>query len=212
MDEQRVIDRQGLDRLVDVLRGDGYRVVGPTVRSCSPSSRRRRSCPRGGVSRPLPVITGCTAGRTARVFAHSAGPQSWKQVLHPAREQLWTSDAPGEYRAPEPDDVRYAPFGVHGCNLAAIAVLDRVLARGAQPGSGYTRRRAGMFVAAAHCTEPGGVFFSASMARSRRPGEAAWRRRPVPVMLGPSGPGSSAPRDRTLVSPTEGCRCAPRTS
>jgi hypothetical protein len=29
----------------------------------------------------------------AAVFAHSAGPRSWKQFLHPPRRQLWSIDS-----------------------------------------------------------------------------------------------------------------------
>ena len=97
------------------------------------------------------------------MVAHSAGPQSWKQILHPPREQLWSSDMPGVFRAPDPDDTRYALLGVRGCDLAAIGILDGVLAHGAHPGSGYGRRRAGLFLVMAHCTQPGGVCFCASM-------------------------------------------------
>lgn len=75
------------------------------------------------------------------VFAHSAGPQSWKDTLHPARRRLLSAqrhadpDQTGFSIEPEPAEVapRYAFLGVRPCDLAAIGILDRVLAGGAHP-------------------------------------------------------------------------------
>ena len=90
-------------------------------------------------------------------FGHSAGPQSWKQFLHPPRQRVWSSD--GDAEDPRP---RYAFLGVRGCDLAAIGVLDRVLIGGAHVDDSYARRR-GAFIIAVNCTEPGGLCFCASM-------------------------------------------------
>ena len=66
--------------------------------------------------------------------------------------------------------VRLAFLGVRACDLAAIATLARVLGGGAHTDTGFTRRRAGLFVIAAGCTEPGGVCFCASMGTGPEPG------------------------------------------
>jgi ferredoxin len=94
----------------------------------------------------------------AAAFGHSAGPQSWKQFLHPQRQLVWSSDEAEPALVP-----RYAFLGVRGCDLAAIGVLDRVLAGGAHPDPSYTARRDGTFIVAVNCTEPGGLCFCASM-------------------------------------------------
>ena len=75
----------------------------------------------------------------------------------------------GSPRAQE-EPVRYAFLGVRACDLAAIATLGRVLGGGAHPDGAFTRRRAGLFVIAAGCTEPGGVCFCASMGTGPAPG------------------------------------------
>jgi ferredoxin len=103
------------------------------------------------------------------VFGHSAGSQSWKQFLHPPRQRLWSADASGFTPAKE-EPVRLAFLGVRACDLAAIAILGRVLGGGAHTDTGFTRRRAGLFVIAAGCTEPGGVCFCASMGTGPEPG------------------------------------------
>jgi ferredoxin len=162
-----VFDAGALHRLVAVLIDRGYRVVGPTVRDSAIVLAELDS------AEDLPSGWGVDVGpghyRLLRrdddaVFAHSAGPQSWKQFLHPPRQRLWAGDRAGESSDESTDEVpRYAFIGVRGCDLAAIATLDRVLASGTYPDGSYAKRRRGLFVVAVNCTEPGGLCFCASM-------------------------------------------------
>src|SRR5450756_491595 len=100
--EAVVVDAGGLPALFDALRGRGYTVVGPTVRDGAIVVAELAS------AAELPFGWGveAEAGRyrlreraDTAAFGHSAGPQSWKSVLHPARARLWlacllyTSDA-----------------------------------------------------------------------------------------------------------------------
>ena len=167
-----LLDRAGLDRLVDTLRGQGYRVVGPTVRDSAIVLDELES------GDQLPAGWGVESGpghyrlrrRTdAAVFAHSAGAQSWKQFLHPPHRALWSGDGT-TYRAAVEQPVRYAFLGVRACDLAAIAVLSRVLSGGTHENPSFAQRRAGLFVVAAGCTEPGGVCFCTSMGTGPAPG------------------------------------------
>ena len=151
-----VIDRAGLDRLVEVLAELGHRVVGPVLRD--------GAIVLAELSGPADLATGWAVDtapgryRLRRrdddaVFGHSAGPQSWKQFRHPARRRLWSTDrATGEYRVEPPEETRYAFLGVRACDLAALGVLDGVL-----------RNARDTFLVAVNCTEPGGVCFCASM-------------------------------------------------
>ncbi|MBU3749936.1 MAG: 4Fe-4S ferredoxin, partial [Mycobacterium sp.] len=75
-------------------------------------------------------------------------------------QRVWSSDAPAD---PPADAARYAFLGVRACDLAAIGVLDGVLAAGAHPDGSYVGRRDGIFIVAVNCTEPGGLCFCASM-------------------------------------------------
>jgi len=93
------------------------------------------------------------------LFGHSAGPQSWKQFLHPARQRLWSSDPNTE---PE-ETPHYAFIGVRGCDLAAMSTLNGVLGAGTHPDQGFVGRLRQIFVVAVNCTEPGGLCFCASM-------------------------------------------------
>jgi len=170
-----ILSRAGLDELIAALIADGYRVIGPVAGDSAIELAEISS------GAQLPAGWGADSGpgwyRLRRrgdqaVFGHSAGSQSWKQFLHPPRQRLWTADASGFTPAQEAQEepVRLAFLGVRACDLAAIATLGRVLGGGAHRDSGFTRRRAGLFVIAAGCTEPGGVCFCASMGTGPEPG------------------------------------------
>ena len=162
-----VIDGAGLHRLVEELRRRGYRVVGPTVRDSAIVLAELTSAddlPHGWGVDVAPGSYRLRRRTDAAAFGHSAGPQSWKQFLHPPRLRVWSSDDPQADPRPDPDTAaRYAFLGVRGCDLAAIGVLDRVLAGPTHPDPGYTARRDGTFIVGVNCTEPGGLCFCASM-------------------------------------------------
>ena len=133
-----VIDGAGSAHLVSQLIDRGYRVVGPTVSDNAIVLAELTSADE------LPAGWGVDVGpghyRLRRrdddaLFGHSAGPQSWKQFLHPPRQQLWSSD--GIERDEPP---RYAFLGVRACDLSAIAVLNGVLGEGTHPDQGFVGR------------------------------------------------------------------------
>lgn len=156
-----VLDAGGLQHLVDALRRRGYTVVGPTVEGNAivlAELDGADALPYGWGVDVAPGTYRLRRRDDAAAFGHSAGPQSWKQFLHPQRQRVWSSDG----AEPEPAP-RYAFLGVRGCDLAAIGVLDRVLAGPAHPDGSYTARRDGIFTVGVNCTEPGGLCFCASM-------------------------------------------------
>jgi ferredoxin len=167
-----VLTRAGLDELVAALIADGYRVIGPTLRDDAIVLAELSS----GAQLPSGWGVDSAPGRyrlrrraDEAVFGHSAGSQGWKQFLHPPRQALWS--AAGDEFIPAPDEpVRQAFLGVRACDLAAIVTLGTVLGGGAHPDSAFARRRRGLFVIAAGCTEPGGVCFCASMGTGPEPG------------------------------------------
>ncbi|GAB1692677.1 4Fe-4S dicluster domain-containing protein [Krasilnikovia sp. M28-CT-15] len=162
------IEAAALPALFEALHGRGYTVVGPTVRDGAIVVAELAS------AAELPYGWGVDteAGRyrlrvrdDTAAFGHSAGPQSWKSVLHPARARMWAADRhTGAPVAAEPDEPRrYALLGVRPCDLAAIGVLDRVLTGGRHADPIYAGRRDGNLVIAVECTEPGAACFCASM-------------------------------------------------
>ncbi|MFI6620205.1 4Fe-4S dicluster domain-containing protein [Streptomyces sp. NPDC050528] len=165
-----VLDRHGLDALVAALVAQGRTVVGPTVRDGAIVLSELTSAD------VLPYGWGVEldAGRYRLVpredgaaFAHSAGPQSWKSYLHPARERLWSADRSPEGRVVftehDAEPPSYAFLGVRPCDLRAIAIQDRVLTGGQHEDTGYGKRRRRALLIAAECTEPGATCFCVSM-------------------------------------------------
>ena len=161
-----LIDIDGLGALYRVLVAEGYRVIGPAVQDGAIVLRELASADE------LPFGWGVelAAGRYRlrrraddAAFGHAAGPQSWKRFLHPPREKLWSATrTAGGFEVSEDDEQppRYAFLGVRPCDLRAIEIQDRVLG---QPGSRYAERRAGAFVIAVNCTEPGETCFCTSL-------------------------------------------------
>jgi ferredoxin len=167
-----VLSRDGLDELIEVLIREGYRVIGP-VRGDSAIELAEITS-----GAQLPAGWGADTGPgsyrlrrrdDAAVFGHSAGPQSWKQFLHPPRRLLWSAGEDG-FTPARTEPARYAFLGVRACDLAAIATLGTVLGEGEHPDPSFAMRRQGLLVIAASCTEPGGVCFCASMGTGPAPG------------------------------------------
>jgi ferredoxin len=164
-----LMEADALEPLHAALRGAGYRVIGPTVRDGAIVLAEL------GSAGDLPFGWGVAlepGGYRIRprddraAFGHSAGPQSWKQFLHPPREQVWSARRAGDgfevSSAAEPAP-RLAFFGVRPCDLRAIGIQDQVLGRGEHAGSRYAARREQVFIVAVNCTEPGETCFCTSM-------------------------------------------------
>jgi ferredoxin len=164
-----VLDLAGLEGLVSSLRARGYTVVGPTVRDGAIVYDELDS------AAELPAgWTDVQEGGGYRLerrddearFGYAVGPSSWKRFLFPSRIRLWTATQRGDGIEvdEEPQDTRPVAFlGVRACELAAIAVQDRVLLGGRYADRDYAARRENVLLVAVDCHEPGGTCFCASM-------------------------------------------------
>ncbi|MFD4137800.1 4Fe-4S dicluster domain-containing protein [Streptomyces sp. NPDC058572] len=168
--EAAIIDRAGLDALIKALIAQGRTVIGPAVRDGAIVLTHITT----DGDLPYGWGTELEAGRyrlrhrdDGAAFAHSAGPQSWKNFLHPPRQKLWSAERrpDGSLNMVEarPEQPRYAFLGVRPCDLRAIAIQDRVLTGGRFTDRGYGERRTGALLIAAECTEPGATCFCSSM-------------------------------------------------
>ena len=163
-----VIDRGGLDALIAALRDDGYTVVGPTVRAGTIVDREIRGVgdlPAGWTDEQGPGTYRLTPGEDASLFAHGPRPQSLKPFLFPPRTLVVRSrrTADGfEPATPRDDAPRHAFVGARPCDLAAVAVQDRVFIDGDHPDPAYRARR-DAFVVAVDCGHPAATCFCTSM-------------------------------------------------
>ncbi len=164
----RTMDATGLEPLFTSLRDAGYSVIGPTVRDgviVLGDLGSAADLPFGWGVELAPGGYRLRRRDDGAALAHSAGPGSWKQFLHPPREKLWSArlaDGALEFGTDDVAPPRLAFFGVRPCDLRAIQIQDQVLGSG-QGNSRYASRRESVLIVAVNCTEPGETCFCTSM-------------------------------------------------
>ena len=170
-----VIDVAGLQALIDLLRGDGWTVIGPTVGDGVIGQGEIRSVddlPRGIGDEQDGALYRLRDRADDALFGYVVGPQAWKSLLFPARALLRRSAATqGDPAAEATDPPPLALFGVRSCDVHAIAVHDQVLLGRPAVDAHYAERRAATFIVAVTCGDPGGTCFCASMGTGPDPQE-----------------------------------------
>jgi ferredoxin len=161
--------------LIEALVRGGYEVIGPTVRDGAIAYDHIESAgelPTGWGDEQEPGRYRLKRRHDDALFGYSVGPQSWKRYLHPSDVRLWSAERKGgTFRIlnNEPRPQRsYAFLGVRACELAAIAVQDRVLLGDEYHDPIYGGCRAHVFVVAMQCTQAAATCFCASMGSGPR--------------------------------------------
>ena len=163
-----LFDRSDLGTFLTALRDEGYQVIGPSVRDGAivyDEILREADLPIGWTDRQEAGQYRLERRGDEAVFGYNVGPHSWKKVLFPARERLWTArrTADGFEVTPEPvADRPVALLGARACELAALDVTDRVF-NGSVPDPGYRARSARLLRIAVQCGQAGGTCFCVSM-------------------------------------------------
>ncbi len=164
-----VLSREGLARMLQLLRTDGFQLVGPTVRDgaivCA-HIEGIEDLPQGWGE-----IQEAGAYRLRRrddsaLFGFAIGPQSYKQFFFVPTLQLWRArrrDGSFVVLEGRRNVARLALIGARSCDLAAIEVQDKVFLEGSSVDRDYAARRTGTFVVAVHCGCAGGTCFCVSM-------------------------------------------------
>ncbi|MBI1396891.1 MAG: sulfite reductase subunit A [Betaproteobacteria bacterium] len=166
----RLLDTNGVGRLLDALREGGYEVIGPTVRD------------RAIVYDTIGNVADLPAGWTDRqdagqyrlerrddhaLFGYAVGPHSWKRYLQPPATTLWrarrTDDSFEVETVADEAPSRFAFVGVRACELHAMRIQDRVLDGDQEPDPVYHARRNDAFIVAVNCAQAGGTCFCVSM-------------------------------------------------
>lgn len=165
-----LIEVDGLQALFDVLKAEGYDLVGPTVQQ------------EAIVYGPLNSVEDLPAGWTDEqeagsyrlkrrdddaLFGYAVGPHSWKKFLFPPSMRLWQALRNGDNSfqvvPEEQDDTKYAFIGVRSCELHAIAIQNKVFKDGAHADSHYKTTHDRLFTIAVNCGTAGGTCFCVSM-------------------------------------------------
>jgi sulfhydrogenase subunit beta (sulfur reductase) len=175
--DRLVIARAELQQVFDTLSAAGYTLVGPTLRDdviVYDHIHRLEDLPVGWTDEHGPGHYGLhhhdtsrRNGRQAeRCFAFAVGPHAWKKFLYPPELKLFATqrgDAGFEVQPNDQAAPKFAFVGVRACELAAIAVQDRIFIEGAVQEPHYLARRQQAFILAVNCTHPASTCFCASM-------------------------------------------------
>jgi sulfhydrogenase subunit beta (sulfur reductase) len=171
---ERVISEQGLAELFSHLAGSGYTLIGP--REVDSAIRYApittvEDLPRGVTETQHAGSYRLHRTKERSLFRFASTSHSLKPFFHPAETRLFSIrksvTGPELKCAPEPRQ-KLALIGVRGCDIAALGVLDGVLAREPYPDSGYVARRQDVVIVAVNCAVVGGTCFCHSQGTGPR--------------------------------------------
>jgi sulfhydrogenase subunit beta (sulfur reductase) len=163
------LNRSDMQRLLDVLNANGYEIIGPKVDQGAIVYDRLNSAtelPQGFTDHQEPGKYRLVENGDAFWFNYAVGPHSWKKFLTPPLLQLLkvkkSVDGLSIDEVVQPRR-RFAFLGVRGCELAALAIQDRVWNTPEHSDSLYQQRRSDALIIAIHCASPASTCFCTSM-------------------------------------------------
>lgn len=166
---QVVIPKPALQTVFDALRAAGYTLIGPTIHEGAiiyDEIEKTTDLPIGWTDEQGPATYRLKPRGKDSYFSFVVGPHSWKKFLYPSALKLFSTchtDRGFDFQPNNDPAPQYAFIGARGCELAAIAVQDRVFIEGPIQEPYYKARRERAFILAVNCAEPGGTCFCASM-------------------------------------------------
>jgi sulfhydrogenase subunit beta (sulfur reductase) len=169
MTEPMHLPRAGLDDLIGVLRNDGYSVLGPVARDGSVAFEEIRAAsdlPVGLRDAQQPGRYRLEAGVAGEIFGVVNGAGSLKPFFFAPEETLLEIQREGKgFKVDEvaPAPRRLAFLGVRACDLAALAVQDRIFLHDRFRDTHYAARRNDVFLIAVNCTRSAPTCFCVSM-------------------------------------------------
>jgi ferredoxin len=167
-DTPTFLPRDSLQALLNILVQQGYRCIGPQLREGAivyEPLHHVAALPAGVrvTQAPGSYRTGQTGD--ARQFAWANGPQALKPLLFAPQEPMWRArrtETGFTVETSIPETGPLAVIGVRACDLAALAIQDRIFLQRENPDPYYAARRAGLFLVAVNCTHPAATCFCAS--------------------------------------------------
>jgi len=168
--EPRLLEATSLGTLCKLLINHGFDVIGPQVRDGAMVLDRIEpggELPGGWTDEQSPGHYRLQKRDDQSLFGYAVGPHSWKKYLHPADVKLLSAERQnGTFRILNDEAKPRRPLaflGVRACDLAAIAVQDRVLTGDQHRDSVYQNLRTDVFMVAVQCTHSVSTCFCASM-------------------------------------------------
>lgn len=165
----RLLAKGALDRLLDALRGAGYRCVGPQLRDGAivfDTIDSAADLPWGWRDEQAPGHYRLRRTEEDRAFDWANGPQALKPFTFAPRETLWEShlgpDGQLHFETALAAGERIAVIGARACDLAALRLQEQHFLEGEHVDPYFAARRANLFIVSVHCTTPAATCFCAS--------------------------------------------------
>jgi len=164
-----ILPRANLQRLFDALSAERYRIVGPALRDGSVVWETVRSVsdlPIGWRDQQEPGRYRLEQTSSHEVFGVVHGPQSLKPFVFAPREPLLQIERSKDGFATSPtlpQSEKVAVIGARACDLAGLAIQDRIFLQDIHRDPYYAARREGLFLIAVNCTRAMSTCFCASM-------------------------------------------------
>lgn len=165
----RLLGREDLQALLDLLRADGRTIIGPTVADGAIVLDEIVSVaqlPAGWGDLQSPGSYRLVRRDDDRLFGHVVGPTSPKRWTFPSLVPIGRATRDGgkvTFAPVTPPQRPVAFLGIRACEIAALAIHDRVLMEGPVADPDYAVRRADTFVIAVQCTTSASTCFCTSM-------------------------------------------------
>jgi len=165
---RRILSRTNFPLFLRAIQDAGYHVVGPTVREGAivyGDIQEESDLPIGWTERQEAGTYRLERRSDRALFGYNLGPHSWKKYLYPSHERLWTARATkGSFSVTtEPNAGPPLAFlGMRACELAAVAIQDRVF-DGVVHDPGYHARRSNALRVAVQCGQAAPTCFCVSM-------------------------------------------------
>ncbi len=158
-----------LDGLIGLLRDRGHRTIGPTIREAAvvyAEIRVAADLPTGWLDEQDGGHYRLHAAAAAGPFDHVVGPHSLKAFLFPPRETIerWRrEDGVWSTLAATLPTESLAVLGPRACDLAALAIQDRIFLQDEQADPWYRCRRERLFIVAVNCRRAAPTCFCHSL-------------------------------------------------
>ena len=171
MNQAHLVNRGGLQTLLDTLREQGYSVIGPRVSEGAVMTapiETLEDLPVGWTERQAPGHYRLEKRPDKALFGFTVGPDSFKAYLVKPRLKLWSANLKGDQPTIEetpPADQKLALFGIRSCDMAGLRIQDQVFMREGAVDPHYQATRGSLFLIAVQCTDPAPTCFCASMGK-----------------------------------------------
>jgi sulfhydrogenase subunit beta (sulfur reductase) len=164
-----VIQKKSLQNLFDILAEKGYLLYGPVIKDGAiviEEISKTEELPIGWIDIQDGGSYRLNKHDKPTFFGYVVGFESWKKLLYPPEKKLFElsrAKSGFEAKIDKVQAVKRAFIGVRSCELAAIAIQDKILMQGPYVNDAYKRNREESFIVAVNCTRAGGTCFCVSM-------------------------------------------------